>query len=607
MSKRVLLAAAGCLALIAGGLAIVWLVIVPSPPSSGGIETDLSGVTTVRPTRTHVSKPTHRAPEADRRCWNEFGGDPQRSLSRLASQLGTPTKPLWARAMGSYMEYPPSYCDGQLYVNTFGGRTVALDAQTGKILWSQGGAAAKASTPAIAGQRLIVTSHDGTVTAFDRENGHRLWQLRTNAKVESSPVALGNTVYFGVTNGRLFAVNVATGSVRWAYNTGGRINSSPSVWGNRICISTYAGSILCLNRTNGTKLWSKYFKRDFFRYESFYASPSTDGKRIFCVARSGKVYALSAVNGDTLWTGRVGSLGYTTPAVAAGRVFVGGFDGALRAYSAKTGQELWRRTVPGRILGAPVVVGKLVFFSTLEQRTVRRRHVDGKGRLADRHGQVLARHRHRPPLLLLAERDPDGVPRAEQPARGQVSGAMPPAPGGRAADRGAGRVPRGHLRPINVLLQAPARRPLAARRIAELGQQVARHRRERAGVCLGQLRSPVAEAGRRRPEQALLVRLRGDVDLARIPEHGGLEREAQVLTDLLQHALGRLRRAPRSALRGSAGRPAIPSARAASTSERHWHAKPRASRGCAHVRVTTPSGIARKDTAASRPSLIRCT
>ncbi len=253
MSKRVLLAAAGCLALIAGGLAIVWLVIVPSPPSSGGIDTDLSGVTTVRPTRTHVSKPTHRAPEADRRCWNEFGGDPQRSLSRLASQLGIPTKPLWARAMGSYMEYPPSYCDGRLYVNTFGGRTVALEAQTGKIIWSQGGAAAKASTPAIAGQRLIVTSHDGTVTAFDRENGHRLWQLRTNAKVESSPVALGNTVYFGVTNGRLFAVNVATGSVRWAYNTGGRINSSPSVWGNRICISTYAGSILCLNRTNGTQ------------------------------------------------------------------------------------------------------------------------------------------------------------------------------------------------------------------------------------------------------------------------------------------------------------------------------------------------------------------
>ena len=124
----------------------------------------------------------------------------------------------------------------------------------------------------------------------------------------------------------------------------------------------------------------------------------------------------------TLWTSRVGSLGYTTPAIADGRVFVGGFDGALRAYSAKTGQELWRRTVPGRILGAPVVVGKLVFFSTLEQRTYAADHVDGKGRLADRYGQVLARDRHRPPLLLLAERDPDGVSRAEQPARGQMSG-----------------------------------------------------------------------------------------------------------------------------------------------------------------------------------------
>jgi outer membrane protein assembly factor BamB len=191
-------------------------------------------------------------------------------------------------------------------------------------------------------------------------------------------VAVDDTVYFGATDGRLFAVDVESGDVRWAYRTGGRINSSPSLFGNRVCISTYAGSIFCLDRRDGSKLWSQYFKRDYFRYESFYASPSTDGRRIFCVARSGKVYALDARTGERLWTGRVGSLGYTTPAISAGRVFVGGFDGALRAYSAATGRELWRRTVPGRILGAPVVVGDLVFFSTLETNTYAARVDTGK-------------------------------------------------------------------------------------------------------------------------------------------------------------------------------------------------------------------------------------
>ena len=60
--------------------------------------------------------------------------------------------------MGSYMEYPPSYCDGMLYVNTDSGKTVAIDAETGKPLWKREGNGPKPSTPAIAGPRLIVSS-----------------------------------------------------------------------------------------------------------------------------------------------------------------------------------------------------------------------------------------------------------------------------------------------------------------------------------------------------------------------------------------------------------------------------------------------------------------
>src|SRR5207244_13243870 len=55
--------------------------------------------------------------------------------------------------LGSYIEYPPSYCSGILYVNTFGGRTVALDSHNGHRIWQRFGAK-KPSTPAIAGPRL---------------------------------------------------------------------------------------------------------------------------------------------------------------------------------------------------------------------------------------------------------------------------------------------------------------------------------------------------------------------------------------------------------------------------------------------------------------------
>jgi outer membrane protein assembly factor BamB len=57
---------------------------------------------------------------------------------------------------------------------------------------------------------------------------------------------------------------------------------------------------------------------------------------------------------------------------------VGGFDGRLRALRARNGSELWSRWVGGRILGAPVVIGDHVFFSTLEKKTYALRVSDGK-------------------------------------------------------------------------------------------------------------------------------------------------------------------------------------------------------------------------------------
>ncbi len=375
-----ILAAVAVLVVALGGLAIAITLATPDE-TTGGLDTRLTDVTvsegtTPEPAPTPAPEPE---PTADKRCWRSFGGDPQRSLSRPTFDLGIPVrKILWTRGLGGYIEYPPSYCEGTLYVNTFEGETFAIEAATGKVRWKRSFASTKPSTPAIDGPRLIVSSQDGTVTALDRDRGRPLWQVRTSGKVESSPVVVDGLVYFGSTDGRLFAVAAETGRIRWAYDTGGRINASPSLYGRRVCISTYAGSVFCLDKDTGARLWSTYIRRDAFRYESFYASPSTDGARIYTVARSGKVVALDAEDGSLVWTARVGGLGYTTPAIGHGLVFVGGFDGTLRALRATSGQEVWQADRGGRILGAPVVIGDLVFFSTLEKRTYAARVSDGR-------------------------------------------------------------------------------------------------------------------------------------------------------------------------------------------------------------------------------------
>jgi outer membrane protein assembly factor BamB len=377
--------AVSALLLVAIGVGVAFFINKREPPGDH-LDTNLKNVTVlgpklpakIRPVTDPKSPRKLTAATPGRECWLNFGGDPHRSLSRPNIHLGRPGKPIWARAMGSYMEYPPSFCDGVLYVNTDSGKTVALNAETGKPLWAVRGNGPKPSTPAIAGPLLIVSSHDGTVTALVRRNGRRVWQLRAGSRIESSPIVSDDTVYVGSTDGRLFALDVATGRIRWAYDTGGRINSSPSIIGYRVCITTYAGGVFCLRKKDGKRLWKHYIRRDSFRYESFYASPSSDGTRIFTLARSGKVVALRVSDGKLLWTAKVGGLGYSTPAVSDGRVYAGGFDGRLRAFNASSGRLLWRASVPGRILAPALVVGDLVFFSTLERKTYAARVSDGR-------------------------------------------------------------------------------------------------------------------------------------------------------------------------------------------------------------------------------------
>jgi len=378
MRKKVLIAAA-VIVLAGAGLGAAYAVLVSDRPE-GRLDTALSGVsvvtfagtsetetvpeTTPPAATTAPAATTTEAEPAEGPCWEEFGGSPQRTLSRATIDLGVPrSKPVWARGVGSLMEFQPSFCDGTLYVNTAKGLTLAFDADTGEKLWQHQGHL-HASTPAIGGSRLFVSSNDGTVTALDRHNGKLLWQLRTSSSVESSPVVIDTTVYFAATDGRLFAVNAVTGAVRWAYDTGSKVTASPTIWGNLVCIDTYAGGVFCLDRESGKKVWDTYVKRNAFTYESFYASLSTDGKRLYGIGRSGSVVALSLHTGQLIWRQSVGSWGYPTPAVAGGRVFVGGFDGALRAFRASNGRLLWSTNVGGYIIGPALVVGNLVFVSS---------------------------------------------------------------------------------------------------------------------------------------------------------------------------------------------------------------------------------------------------
>jgi outer membrane protein assembly factor BamB len=340
--------------------------------SAGGLVTGTSDLTisTAKPPKPKPRpKPVHHAAPPDEPCWDAFGGGPTRTLSRPSIRLGPPRRAIWARGMRDLMEYPPSYCDGRLYVNLERGMTVALDARTGKVIWRHRAPGPTASTPAIDGPRVIVSTHGGAVSALRASDGALLWQLVTHVPVESSPVVVGNAVYVGASDGRLFSLYAGTGRVRWIYNVAGRISSSPSVLDGRVYITTYSGGIFCLQAATGRRLWSRFFGRNAFQGDSFYSSPSTDGIRVFAASKGGLVVALSATSGRTIWSAYTGSEIYGTPSVAHGLINVADLSGYVRAFRASTGAEVWRAHVSGRVLGPTLVIGGLVFFSTLEGRT----------------------------------------------------------------------------------------------------------------------------------------------------------------------------------------------------------------------------------------------
>jgi outer membrane protein assembly factor BamB/O-antigen ligase len=341
-------------------------------PSAGGLVTGTTGlsISTAKPPKPKPSpKPVHHPKPPDQPCWGAFGGGPTRALSRPSIQLGLPRQSSWARGMRDLMEYPPSYCNGRLYVNLERGMTVALDASTGRILWRHRAPGPTASTPAIAGGRVIVSTHGGAISALRSSDGALLWQLRTNVPVESSPVVVGNAVYVGAADGRLFSLWAGSGRVRWIYNVAGRISSSPSVLKGRVYITTYRGGIFCLQAATGRRLWSRFFGRNAFQGDSFYSSPSTDGVRVFAASKSGFVVALSATSGRTIWSASTNTEIYGTPSVAHGLINVADLSGYVRAFRASNGTEVWRTRVSGRVLGPTLVVGDLLFFSTLNGRT----------------------------------------------------------------------------------------------------------------------------------------------------------------------------------------------------------------------------------------------
>jgi outer membrane protein assembly factor BamB len=86
------------------------------------------------------------------------------------------------------------------------------------------------------------------------------------------------------------------------------------------------------------------------------------------------VYSFAASSGQLAWRHRTGSYVYAAPAVARVKgtpptVYIGSYDKNFYALDARSGKVRWKFNAKGRISGAPTVIGRVVYFSELANKT----------------------------------------------------------------------------------------------------------------------------------------------------------------------------------------------------------------------------------------------
>ncbi|HEX5261340.1 MAG TPA: PQQ-binding-like beta-propeller repeat protein [Gaiellales bacterium] len=360
---------AGCALLLAGGAVLAWWAVHRKTPDVHRGDA-LPFTFTQDPTvpSTTATSGTHNHQQSWGPAWPVYGRTMTRT--RDASDLTTvrpPYKVLWKRTTG-FLEYPPSYAKGRLYLYSNDGQLTAYDVTTGKRLWHHytGPSGNKGlGEPAVDGNRVYVGSRANYVYSFHAKTGSLAWRTNVGAPMESSPAFNSKYLFMSDLNGNVRALDLKTGRVVWTFHAAGAVKHGPALAGGRLYFGDYAGVMYCLRASDGHLIWrtATHGLSSGFASGTFYSTPAVAYGRVYIGNTDDKVYSFVAATGQIAWTYTLPWWAYGSPAVSDGRIFATGADGTFVAFNARTGGVLWRHKLPHNSLASPVVVGPYVYVA----------------------------------------------------------------------------------------------------------------------------------------------------------------------------------------------------------------------------------------------------
>jgi outer membrane protein assembly factor BamB len=328
--------------------------------------------------------PPPATPSDPRFSWPVFGYDDARTHDLpLRHPLYPPYRTDWVRRGGSLLEFPPVLHNRAMFVLNDSGGLSAWSRSSGRVLWGRHLGSLAASSPAVGAGTVYVTilrrypgARGGRIAAIASTDGHTRWQ-RPIPPSESSPLLARDRVIFGTQNGTVYALNSHTGQVRWRFKASGAVKGGLAADGlGRVFFGDYSGHVYALRQSDGHLLWRVGTSGAGFGFSSgqFYSTPAFAYGRVFIGNTDGFVYSFAADTGRLAWRTHTGGYVYGSPAVSdvAGggpTVFVGSYDGHFYALNARSGRKRWVRKAGGRISGSAVVLGDMVWYSTLNHIT----------------------------------------------------------------------------------------------------------------------------------------------------------------------------------------------------------------------------------------------
>ncbi|MCW3016150.1 MAG: PQQ-binding-like beta-propeller repeat protein [Solirubrobacterales bacterium] len=359
----------------------------PGNVSNPDVEFRSTDTTPVAPTEQKVNGKTKAF------NWPVYGYDKARTrYLPLKQPFRPPFAERWRLGGNVLLEFPPALGGRSMFLLKDDGMLLAIARKTGKIRWRRKLGHLAAASPAYAYGTVYVVVLErgkgvraGRVAAISATDGHTRWSRRLSSRSESSPLVAGGVLYFGTEDGTVYALNSRDGRIRWTHKAGGAVKGGLALDGGRLFLGAYGGTVEALAPSDGKLLWRKGTSGGTLglRSGNFYATPSAAFGRVYIGNTDGFVYSFAQSDGRLAWRTKTGGYVYGSAAVAAvpgtgPTVYVGSYDRTFYALNARTGAVRWKHHTEGRVSGGAVLLGDLVWYSTLARTTTALRAVDGK-------------------------------------------------------------------------------------------------------------------------------------------------------------------------------------------------------------------------------------